>query len=409
MFDHHIIDQVIELWEKDNSGDSSRPRFRHVKQIMEIVYLAGLKREEERPVQLCVALAQSDTFPDWGLSGEQMVVKLEKRLPFSVDSLVKLAPAFDPSTTIMAVSQVSDEPDELEIWGAVFTTERGHNRFDPLPFGVNQPDLLIISSRIPGSLSVHRGSLTIARFNAGKFSQPTPTPFTSTLIGWSILRVIREHPEYKRYGTRYWRTYRDLINELLQESSERGHGGSIIWIPESLVTQTRHRIVSKHVISNNELEGVPLLGELCAMETLQGHTSPGPNGIPAPDPNVLAQAIIACKRKVVEHVELLAQFTRVDGALIISDRLRPISFGSVLMARTWPHEVVVGSEEGFPQDTLDTSRYGTRHNSAVNFVGHSPGSVAFVLSQDGPIAGLTRRDDEAVYWWPDCLSRIWVG
>ena len=58
---------------------------------------------------------------------------------------------------------------------------------------------------------------------------------------------------------------------------------------------------------------------------------------------------------------------------------------------------------------VDLGQYGTRHASAVNFVGRVPEAIVFVISQDGPIAGLTRKDENTVLWWPDCLSKLWLS
>lgn len=54
------------------------------------------------------------------------------------------------------------------------------------------------------------------------------------------------------------------------------------------------------------------------------------------------------------------------------------------------------------QQQLDFSRLGTRHNSALNFVGSIEGAVAFVASSDGPIRALVKSTEEKVWYWPDC-------
>jgi hypothetical protein len=56
---------------------------------------------------------------------------------------------------------------------------------------------------------------------------------------------------------------------------------------------------------------------------------------------------------------------------------------------------------------IDRKKKGMRHNSAIDFVGSCPGSIAFVISQDGPISALRMHDRETIYWWPDCLSQMW--
>ncbi|MBF0176090.1 MAG: hypothetical protein HQL63_04480 [Magnetococcales bacterium] len=411
LFNSQIIEQISTLWGQieESQLPGSRISPVHVQCILERVFLAGLKREEDRPVQVSVSFVDPLGFGEAGWSGESVVFELADPLPFTVDSIVKLAAAFDPITTALAVNPIADKEEPLHIWGGVFASIRGRNRFDALSEGFTPPDLLTVSTWKPGSLSVFRGRRIIARFNSGRFTRPTSAPFTASLMGWSLLKVVKNHPEFRRLGVTYWRTYRDLVDRLLVESRNRGHGGTIIWVPEDRLESAQNLILPSTTIARIP-EGVPLVADLCDMELQrQEESAQRKAGNQIADSRVVEETILECKRRIVEHIELLAQMTRVDGALILTDRLRVKSFGSLLVAPRWLRKTVHGPEEenGLAVN-VNLSHYGTRHNSAVNFIGHCPGCVAFVLSQDGPIAGLTLKDDETVYWWPDCLSQLWA-
>lgn len=417
MFDYHLIEQVITLWNREEGSEGGSPlRFSHVKVIMETVFLAGLKREEDRPVQVSVCLADPDMFPLEARVAEQVVMRLDRRLSFTVDALVKVAPAFDPVTTAVAVWTAPRDPSVLEVWGSIFSTRRGHNRFDPLPFTAFTRTMLTVSAVKPGSLSISRGSHIFARFQVGQFLEPTSTPFTSSLMGWSLLRVVKRHHGFRRYGTKYWRTYRDVIDRMLVEAGKLAHGGTIIWLPEEILGDAEAWILAKYVVEHGP-EGTSLPEHLCdldlqrisRLERAARHTDEQVHCGAVAQARAMEEGILECKRHIVEHAELLSCLTRVDGALIITDHLRPLSFGSVLIAPVWQGEVVYGPEEKTPTSIpVALARYGTRHHSAVNFVGQCPGAVAFVISQDGPVAGITRKDENTIYWWPDCLSTLWV-
>lgn len=413
MFDSRLIDHVVHLWEGGPGESRGLGLDREmVKDVMETVFLAGLKREEERPIQISVSLIDPHRMEEWQREGVgSVVMQLSEHLPFSTDSLVKLALAFDHMTTSVAVWPVtegvtpSSRVSRLEIWGGVFTSLRGRNRFDALVKHLPAPEALTISSRKAGSLTILRGSTIIARFNAGRISQPTPTPFTSSLMSWSLLKEIKTHPGFKTHGTKYWRVYRDLIDRLLVESFRRGHGGTIVWLPPSAQEMVRHTtlIQHRHRVEDGP-EGVTLVEQLCALDR------PLEEG----REDVVSADLLEAKRRLVEYVEFIAQLTRVDGALVISDRLLPLSFGALLNAPPWhghaiygPKGEVIYGRQREPGDRVDLSRFGARHNSAVNFVGQSESAVAFVLSQDGPVAGLTQKDGHTIYWWPDCLSNLW--
>ncbi|MEO5354952.1 MAG: hypothetical protein H7835_17300 [Magnetococcus sp. XQGC-1] len=406
MFDSKIIEQVITLWNRSSENLKPAPPFAVVKTLMETVFLVGLHREEERPVQVTVSLMEPEEFPHRGPAGESVLLCLEKRQPFTVNSLMKLAPAFDPITTALTVCSGKNGDQNLEIWGAAFTSTRGGGRFDTITLSLSPPEVLTVSSKKTGALTIYRGSEVIARFHAGRFSEPIPTPFSSNLMGWWLLHGVRSHPEFKQAGMEYWDVYRDFLNHLLIETSNRGVGGAIIWLPEKMADGSRRGILPRHVLSSSP-EGAPLLEDLCRMEAkLKQSMQDVRDGKETANCLIMEETILECKRRIVEHAELLAQLTRVDGALIISSRLRAISFGSVLAAPLWEGSTMHGiDEEDCKLYPVNLVAYGTRHSSAVNFVGWNPGAVAFVISQDGPITGLARKDDHTVYWWPDCLGK----
>lgn len=412
MFDAQLIQQVLELWSqaREEGQDDHPPRFGHVKAIMETVFLSGLKREEERPVRVGVSLVDPrDLMGVNERTFSTVAMRFDRRMPLNVESVVRLSSAFDHLTTSLGVAPLEEDPNQLEVWGAVFSSQRGRNRFDALQMEHIPPDMLTITTSKPGSLSVFRGGNIIARFAGGRFTEPTPTPFTSSLMGWSLLKVIKSHPEFRQLGTKYWRTYRDYIDRLLVEATKRGHGGTIVWLPGEEVAAAGQWLEPKYRLADSP-DGVPALSRLCDLDLRRGTgLSALETEVSAAEARTLEDNFLDCKRRIVEHVEQLAHLTRVDGALILSDRLRALSYGTTLIAPPWRGETILGPDNETTTGPLrvDLTRYGTRHNSAVNFVGKSPSAVVFVLSQDGPIAGLTQKDPETIYWWPDCLSTLW--
>lgn len=112
----------------------------------------------------------------------------------------------------------------------------------------------------------------------------------------------------------------------------------------------------------------------------------------------------AYNRLVVERVESISQLAAVDGALILNSELDVITWGATLRAASWTRKVLIGPDgRGVcTGERFERERFGTRHNSAIDFAGSHPGSVVFVASQDGPIRAFLRTDDETVSVWPDC-------
>ncbi|MBF0126686.1 MAG: hypothetical protein HQM02_05685 [Magnetococcales bacterium] len=407
MFDPKIVEEIISLWKPDTGTVVDSLLFQHVKTIMEMVFLAGLKRNEERPVRVGVSLIDPASLPDKGRAGESILFRLTQPQLLTVDTLVKLAPAFDPDTTVLAVWSSEQDPLDMEIWSAIFTTHRGRNRFDPLPLEQSSPNTLTIICKRTGSLSIYQGDTLIGRFKSGRFMEPVHTHFTSGLMGWRFLEIVKQHPEFKQLGMKYWYTYRDFIDYLLVEADRRGHGGIIVWLPSEFIDTEAHCIIPKHTLTESP-DGSSIIADLCEMELKhERYKEDNTENNPLATICIIGETILECKRKVIEHAEMLAQMTCVDGALILSDRLRPLSFGAFLSAPIWNEQIIYWkNNKAEPLSREDLySKYGTRHNAAVNFVGHYPNSAAFVISQDGPISGLTKKEGNTIHWWPDCLGK----
>ncbi|MDP2799592.1 MAG: diadenylate cyclase, partial [Deltaproteobacteria bacterium] len=111
-----------------------------------------------------------------------------------------------------------------------------------------------------------------------------------------------------------------------------------------------------------------------------------------------------------EKLQSLAQLSAVDGALILTNELDLVTFGAILHAPKWSGATLIGtdgfgatSEEQFP-----AQRYGTRHNSAINFAAECEGSIVFVISQDVPIRAFVRSNEKTALCWPDCTESMFV-
>ena len=100
----------------------------------------------------------------------------------------------------------------------------------------------------------------------------------------------------------------------------------------------------------------------------------------------------------------LVDLAGIDGALLMTPSFDVIGFGMKLTAPKWDKKDVLHGPvaQDIEKQQLDFSRLGTRHNSALDFVGNIVGAVAFVASSDGPIRALVRSTEEKVWYWPDC-------
>ena len=403
MFEDRIIQDIIDAWQHDQDHlergrrQRSIPDFDSVRVLIETAFLASLKREEDRSITFSLALLQRDEIDEeQRTSGRsQLVMNFEIAEPLSVESILKLAPAVDSEMTSLAVER-RDDGAHYQIWGALNyspTTKRFNEITAVIPELVyTRPDVLTISGRQPGSLLVSRANNLIGRFVGGEFIRATPRPFAAGGMGSFLIRAVHTHSLYNRSGNEYWLIYRDALDYLLSEVASRSHGATIVLIPQRSLQHYEHerRFTYEYRFSRE-------LG----LRDLFIRLIEGPPG------SMSGQ--ITLRKLIEERLQLLAQLAAIDGALLLTDELDLISFGVTLNAPVWEGTVLIGPDAfGGGGDIFAHTKLGTRHNSAIDFIGKCPDCAAFVVSQDGPIRGIVQRDSSTLLCWPDCTESMFV-
>jgi len=413
MFDKTIIQHILDSWVPapgELPGDTGcgipeaegRPSPfspQDVEFLVETAFLASLKKEEDRPVTFSLVLmgkkraARAAADP----GRKQLIMTFEQSLPLTVDSLSKVAMAFDPRFTSFVVAPVDESRKRYEIWGAMFFNALP-NYFEDIP-GVldgeiyRRPDVFMVTSVTPGSLIISRGDSQLGRFAAGKFIKATPSPFYSRAMGGFLFNKIKRDADSMAMDRAYWKVFIHSLDYLLSEISTRSHGGSVLIIPRQKIDAYRDFFTAKYTFREN-LKIHELIMDSIA--------EPGHNGDPV-------MKRMSLNRKLSERLRVLSQLAAVDGALLISGSFRILSFGVTLKAPRWKGRVYEGPDGYNGGETVfEHQMLGTRHNSMIDFIGKCPESIGFVISQDGPIRGLVRKNMKTMYCWPDCRVSMFI-
>lgn len=368
-----------------------------------MAFFASLRREEERPVEIRFSLVERSK-----LERGEALSSSNKFLPFAsepeltVDVLVKLAGALDTRNSSLVVVR---EGRGYRVAGIAFFGWRA-SFLDPEPTSFPPPWSLTIVARQPGQLAIaHEGSV-FARYIDGKIVPVEVTPMHVGQLSALIESRVRQHPGYQQHPDSYQGAYTACLERLLGLAEARGHGGAILWVPGEL-TAALPAIVD---IRRSFLSAPDITAELTGIGAVNAHVhqvldlAKNPRGPQwrATDALGIGFRGVGHRRLINDHLTLLAQLTRVDGALVIDEYLRPLGFSAVIkMTPEWtgPVENMSSLERG----SVDLTKFGTRHRSAVTFAANSPGSIAFVISQDGAIRGMTRIGPKVLFW-PDCLG-----
>lgn len=400
MLDPKFTAEILETWRRDQDhphrGRAKRPvpSAAIVSTLLDECFRATLRDEEGQPIEFSVALLTEEDIGGMAGPANHQALQFELQREFSAPALAKIAPAFDPELTTIVVSW-NAEARRLEFWGTWLHAPT-HNRFTEVPFAVVgsasfRPDLLTIISKGRAALYIARGGSQIGVFQGGYFVQATPTPFTSHSLGQHVHEAILRDSTLGEEGTTYWHFARDALEQVLSEASLRGHGGTVILLPPNVP-------ISESMFASK----FKLTGSFGLRQTLR-------NCMRASKARNMLGSI--AQRKVAnETIQRISQLAAVDGALILTFEFDVLAFGATLTAPRTHASAVIGPN-GFGSGAgqlFDINRYGTRHRSAMDFAAAVDGSIAFVISQDGPIRAFRRASDAVVNVWPDCSTSMFV-
>ncbi len=394
MFEKSRIQKIIDAWTRDQNhprrgrNQQPIPELSTIGKLIEIAFIASLEKEEDKPITFSLSLFNKDMSKKSRLS-----MGFDIPLPLNVVTIAKLAPSIDPEMSSFAVSK-SGTSNDLLICG-VISFSPPQNRFNEIPVQIGnyscpRPNVFTITTIRPGFLLISRGNSQIGRFIRGDFVATTPSPFASTAMGDYIYSSIEKHKLFQKHGNLYWHLYRDSLDFLLSEAASRSHGTTIV-----LVNEHNLSALEKGFIHGNRFSKAFGINELFSehMNYTGNNTSRD----------------IKMRQLISDRLQLIAQYASIDGALILTDLLDIVSFGTKLSADKWSGEVLTGPDgfnscgEHFKHDHL-----GTRHNSAINFVGENENVIVFVISQDGPIRCFIKKDQETILCWPDCTVSMFI-
>ncbi len=101
---------------------------------------------------------------------------------------------------------------------------------------------------------------------------------------------------------------------------------------------------------------------------------------------------------VIWFISLL---TRVDGLVLLNQNLEVQGFGVEITEAEEPSEIYTAGDvwaSDYLLKKVDYQQYGTRHRSMMRYCAKYPGSVGFVISQDGDVRVMTNVDGRLIVW-----------
>ncbi|MBC7545535.1 MAG: hypothetical protein H7338_22630 [Candidatus Sericytochromatia bacterium] len=394
--------------------------------LLETVFFASLSTEEAQQI-LCSLTYINPDLPDpdppkrvpadrWGL------VRFRRHIPLTVASLVKLSKAAAQSSSNLAVYH--DDKGRLFVWGMLDQTSRYADYLNlETTIGADVPGYFNVVINSVGNLSVYRDYTLIGGI---KHNQIISRGFNVLQFG-PIGKLIRKSVEAYVEGVKsavgtaayapvdhwneslswYWLS--SLRRVLINIQAYR-NGGSLLLIPPGPV-QYQRQLDIKYKI---EYPRLPIaLHGLATAAILRHHA----------EVRIADEYIARDKRTMPVHlfqessretideehhaaeitgcIRFIASLSRSDGLVLTDFGLNVLGFGVEIKSHEAIESIfIAGDIAGTPKNLqkTDYKQFGTRHRSMMRFCRRNPGSLGFVVSQDGDIRAMTRVGERLIIW-----------
>jgi hypothetical protein len=411
---------VLQRWEEARAAgrtDLAAPDGASLAAVLSTCYQATLLREEGRPSTFRLAVSEPDAFdPAAGPPSGLHRLLFTRRLPLDPHELRRLAPAASFSRFLIGTTLTP--PGSPHLWGLIHSgphwlqsVRGGRSREQSIP------DVLIIAATGPGRLLVSIGEITLAELRNGTLSSIGMDLFQSRWVHDRLGEMGRLHfTADTRHGQRADERAGEIdarfaavlaghvLRRMVATVRAAQHGGTVIIVPRhrapDLLLDGRYMRV-KYGFTDEEPRRriVTLVGaimrELTRVERHNG-TTVGWDEYESGDAGALGELDEA----LFEVAHLLADLTRVDGTVLITDTLEVLGFG-VEIAGELPEVTRVARAvdlEGADREWVRTDRVGTRHRSAYRLCQALHDALALVVSQDGGLRFIRWHVDGVTYW-----------
>jgi hypothetical protein len=406
---------------KDRSSPS--PNLEILIDLFESMYFASLKTEESQPITFHIVYLDPDNAdpnpPHRIVRDRWSYVRLAESIPITIPNLVKIAKASDPRTSSFAVYH--DASERLSIWGLI---DQGNRYHDFVSYnaesGAERPGVFQVSLVGIGHLVVYIGYEKIAELKINALLGKALDVLWSGPIHNALMPGIQIYIEAVRralpahvYNDRsHWHTsltsyWVSSLCRLLLRMQNYRHGGAVLITPDT----SSHGLNVKHRLQysrlRSALETRALLGiqhTYASDQIFENCLEPSTDAVPTDlylDETVLGQELSESHSELDGTLWFIALLTRVDGLLLMSPTLEVQGFGVEITCAEEPSAVFMAEESRATKKRLrkvDYNYYGTRHRSMMRYCAQLPGSVGFVISQDGDVRVMTQVRSQLVMW-----------
>jgi hypothetical protein len=410
---------VCGAWDEERSGPL--PEEGTLEAMISACYQASLLHEEERAVTFRMILCGPELLPpNEGPPGGIHRLEFPEPRRFDIHEIRRLSPAADYYRSLIGVC--FDEREGLRIWGLVHSGPRwlregqgGRDAPPPLP------KALVLRVHGPGRIAADVGQKAICKLDEGRISDVSMDVFSSRWLPDTFAPVRQELAEIheglrdqaRKKGQVWARLDNDISRVIGQHTIKRitsavrdsHHGGTMVIVPPDLADDILEgRYVS---LKYRFVDAEPRRRFRTLILDVMSQLARSHAGTPARDPvgwdDYEASGDVSLSlldEAIFEVAHLIAGLTAVDGAVVMTQRFEMLGFGGEISGDLPAAETVEKALDVEADETIEepTDGVGTRHRSAYRLCKALGRVIAVVISQDGNVRFIKRKDGAVTYW-----------
>jgi hypothetical protein len=402
---------------------SECPQIEVLTELFEAMYFASLKREEAEAIAFHIVFlnpAKPDPKPPKNPPHDRWsCVSLTESVLMRSKNFIKMAAGSHLRTSSFAVYPNSEG--HPAVWGLVDQGNRYHDYVNlDSESGPERPGLFQASVTGVGHLVAYIDYDKIAELRINVLVRRAVDVLADGAVSWALEPGVRAHhaavaPRLAElFGAEGphdtseapW-SWLSSIRRLLLRVQNLHHGGAFLITNDSSVKGLSIKYGMKYDRIRSALERL----EIAEAENLVASTEIGEeymdkdaDELPVRlhlDEAISGYDVEDIRRELNGTIWFVSLLTRVDGLVLLNQRLEVIGFGVEITTRQEPSEVFIADDIYGTESRLrrvDYQLYGTRHRSMMRYCSDVPGSIGFVVSQDGDVRVMTKVNGRLIVW-----------
>jgi hypothetical protein len=390
--------------------------------LFETMYYASLRTEESEPVT-CHVVFLDPALPDPKpprnpVKDRWSYVPFAEPIQFSVSNLVKIAKSSDLRTSSFVVWP--DRNDALFIWGLVDQQNRFHKFLNrSAVIEAERPGLFQASVEGIGSIVVYMRYEKVAELRVNELIRNSLDLFKGSPIRDLLSPGIEEHLQAIRnsipddfyqataqmdeFHTQQWLS---VLCRILLRVQKIRNGGAILITPDinTAGLNIKYRLHYERLHTSLATNAVTKIKADYLEKHLLNLSESKPMDIPSNQFFQLRRFekdLRASKNEIDGVIWFIALLSRVDGLVLMDRNLAVRGYGVEITNAEEPANLFIASDRMATPGKLRPAIYnhfGTRHRSMMRYCFQNPGSIGFVVSQDGEVRVITKVGDSLVTW-----------